>query len=88
MNPVRKDDMSWKFIHSLPWNLFSRLNIFDHFKGLWPFAHCIGGVAGPAEFDVGYPCSPIPFHIPVAESAVQTSCLFVVDMIEEDGLID
>jgi hypothetical protein len=88
MNPVWKDNKLWKLIHPLPWNLFSHLNIFDHFKSLWPFAHCIGGVAGPAEFDVGYSCGAISFNIPVAESTVQTSCLFVVDMIEEDGLID
>jgi hypothetical protein len=88
VDPVWKDNKPWKLIHPLPWNLFSRLNIFDHFKSLRPFAHCIGGVAGSAEFDVGYSCGAIPFDIPVAKSAVQTSCFFVMNMIEENGLID
>jgi hypothetical protein len=45
-------------------------------------------MAGSAEFDIWYPCSSVPFHIPVAEGTVQTDSFFVMDMIEEDGLID
>jgi hypothetical protein len=44
-------------------------------------------MAGSTEFDIWYPCSSVPFHIPVAEGTVQTDCFFVMNMIEKDGLI-
>jgi hypothetical protein len=88
VNPVGKDDMPWQFIHPLPGNLFVRLHIFDHFKCLRSFAHRIGRMTGPTEFDVWNPCNPIPFHISVAESTVQIGGFLMMDMIEKNGLID
>jgi hypothetical protein len=40
------------------------------------------------EFNVWNPCNTIPFYEAMAESTVQIYHLFVVDMIEEDGLIN
>jgi hypothetical protein len=88
VNPVGKDDMSRKFIHSLPGDLLACLHILNDFQRLRSLAHRIGGVAGATEFDIGYSCSAVPFHIPVAESTVQTDCFFVMNMIEKNGLID
>jgi len=87
VNPVGKDDEPREFVHPFPWDLFSRLNIFNHFKGLRSLAHCIGGVAGSTEFDVWYSCSAVSFHIPMAEGTVQTDSFFVMNMIEKNGLI-
>jgi hypothetical protein len=41
VNPMRKDDKAWKFIHPLPWNLPACLYIFDNFKCLRPLTDCI-----------------------------------------------
>src|SRR4030042_1431600 len=65
VNPVRKDDMSWKFIHPLPRDLPACLHILNNFQRLRSLAHCIGGVASATEFDVGYSCGTIPFNIPM-----------------------
>jgi hypothetical protein len=42
----------------------------------------------PAEFNVRDSCHAIFFHIPVAERAVQFGHLFVMDVIEENGLVN
>jgi len=88
MNPMGEDDKFWKLIHSLPLNFSSRLNIFYHFKRFWPFANRIRDVASSTEFNIGNPCRPIPLCISMAEGAVQINCLFVMDMIEENRLVD
>jgi hypothetical protein len=88
MNPVGKDDMSRKFIHSLPRNLLACLHILNDFQCFRSLAYCIGGVTGPTEFNVWNSCSAVPFHITVAEGTVQTDCFFVMNVIEEDGLIN
>jgi hypothetical protein len=88
MNPVREDNKTRKFIHPLPRNLFPRFYIFHDFKCLWPFADCIAGMAGLAEFNVWNSCNTIPFNIPVAECAVQMGYLFMVNMIKKDRLLD
>jgi len=88
MNPMRKNDKSREFIHSLPWDLSPRLNIFYHLQSLRPFADRIRGVASSTEFNIGNPCRPVPLCITMAEGAVQIDCLFMMDMIEENGLVD
>jgi hypothetical protein len=45
-------------------------------------------MAGSTEFDIWDSGSSVPFHISVAEGTVQADRLFVMDMIEKDGLID
>jgi hypothetical protein len=42
----------------------------------------------PTEFNVRDSCHAIFFHIPVAERAVQFGHLFVMDVIEENGLVN
>jgi len=88
MNPMRKNNKSGKLVHSLPLNFSPRLNIFYDFKRFWPFADRIRGVASSTELNIGNPCRPIPLCISMAEGAVQIDCLFVMDMIEENGLVD
>ena len=88
MNPVGKDDKAWKFIHPLPWDLFTCLYIFDDFKCLRSFTDRIARMAGSTELNVWNPRGTIPFDIAVAERTVQMGCFFVMDMIEKDGLID
>jgi hypothetical protein len=88
VNPVGKYHKFWKFIHPLPWNVYPRLNIFDHFKCLRSLADCIGRMTGPTELDVWNSSNTIPLHISVAESTVQIGGFLVMDMIEKNGLID
>jgi hypothetical protein len=45
-------------------------------------------MTGSTELNVWNPCGTISFDIAVTECAIQIGCLFVVDMIEKDGLID
>jgi hypothetical protein len=45
-------------------------------------------MAGLTELNIWNPCGPIPFDIPMAEKTVQMGYFFVMNMVEEDGLID
>jgi hypothetical protein len=45
-------------------------------------------MAGSTEFDIRNPSSAVSFDITVAKGAVQTDCFFVMNMIEQDGLIN
>ena len=45
-------------------------------------------MAGPTDFDIWEAGNTFPFDIAVAERAIQFCYLFVMDMIETDGLID
>ncbi len=45
-------------------------------------------MAGPAEFDIWDSCDTIPFHMAMAEGTVQFRRLFMVDVVESDGLLD
>ncbi len=88
MDPVGKDDEFRHLIHPLPGDRSSGLDISDHFQGLGPFAQGIGGVAGPAEVDIGDPSHPVLLHIAMAEGAIEVGLLFMDGMVEEDGLFD
>jgi hypothetical protein len=88
MNPVGKDDKLRELIHLLPWNLFSRLRIFNDFKRFRLLAHCVGGMASLAEFNVGETRGAMPFGISVAEIAVQIERLRMAYMVKKNGLID
>jgi len=79
--------MAWKFIHPLPGNLFLGLNILDHFQRFRPLAHGIRCVTGPADLNIGNPGDALPFHIAMAKGAAQIGCLFMMNMIEQDGLV-
>src|SRR3990172_11858041 len=87
VNPVREDHVARKFIHPLPGNLLFRLNILDDFQYLGPFTHGIRCVTSPADFNIWNPGNALPFHITVAKRTAQIGRLFVVDMVEQDGLI-
>ena len=87
MDPVREDDKFRELVHPLPWNLLPRFHISDHFQCLGSFTDGIARMAGLTEFDVGNPGNTISIHVAVAERTVQFCHLFVVDMIEQDGLI-
>lgn len=73
---------------TLPRDLFTCLHIFDDFKYLRSFTDRIARMTGSTELNIWNPCDTIPFDIAVAEGTVQMGCFFVVNMIEEDGLID
>ncbi len=88
MDPVRKNDKRRKLIHPLPRNRLAVLHIPDHLQSLRSLADCVGGMAGLAEFNVRDACDTISFDIAVAESAVQFGHLFVMDVIESNGLVD
>jgi len=45
-------------------------------------------MAGSTEFDIWNPSSAVSFDITVAKGTVQTDSFFVMNMIEEDGLVD
>jgi len=45
-------------------------------------------MAGPAEFDIGDSCDTIPYYMAMTEGTVQFRHLFVVDVVESDGLLD
>jgi hypothetical protein len=45
-------------------------------------------MAGSTEFDIRNPSSAVSFDITVAKGTVQTDCFFVMNMIEQDGLIN
>jgi hypothetical protein len=45
-------------------------------------------MAGSTEFDIRNPSSAVSFDITVAKGTIQAGCIFVMDMIEEDGLVD
>jgi len=45
-------------------------------------------MAGLTEFDIRDACDTIPFHMAMTEGTVQFRHLFVVDVVESDGLID
>jgi hypothetical protein len=45
-------------------------------------------VAGLADLNIRKACNPFSFDIAVAEGTVQLGHLFVVDVIEADGLFD
>jgi hypothetical protein len=45
-------------------------------------------MTGSTELNVWNPCNTISLYIAMAEGTVQTDRFFVVDMIEENGLID
>ncbi len=45
-------------------------------------------MASPTEFDIWYSCSAVPFHIPVTEGTVQIDCIFMMNMIKKNGLIN
>ena len=70
VNPVREGNIFWEFVHPVPWDFPICLHIFDHFQCLRSLTHGIRCMAGSTEFDVWYPCSTIPFYIPVAEGAI------------------
>jgi len=88
MNPVGKDHKFGKFIHPLPGDLLSLLNIFHHFKGFRLLAEGICGMAGTTEVDVRDRCGAVFFWIAMAEETVQIGCLLMADMVKENGLID
>jgi hypothetical protein len=70
MDPVRKHHIWGKFIHPLPKDLSACFHKLDHFECLRPLADCITGMTSPAEANIWNPCSPMPFHIAMAEKAV------------------
>lgn len=88
MDPVRKNDKRRELIHPLPWNRLPVLHVSDHLQSLRSLADCVGRMAGLAEFNVRDACDTIPFDIAVAESAVQFGHLFVMDVVESNGLVN
>jgi len=80
--------MSRKLVHSLPRNLLACLHIPNDFQRLRSLAHGIRGMAGSTEIDIRNSSSAVPLHVPVAEGAIQIGNFFVMNMIEENGLIN
>jgi hypothetical protein len=88
VNPMGKDDKAWKFVHPLPRNLPACLHILDNLKCLRSFTDHIARMTSLTELDIGNPCNPIHLYKAVTEGTVQMYHLFVMDMVEKDGLID
>jgi hypothetical protein len=88
MDPVGKDDERRELIHPFPWDRLAVLHISDDFQCLGPLADGVARMAGLAEFDIRDSCDAIPFHMAMTEGTVQVRHLFVMDVVESDGLID
>jgi len=88
VDPVRKNDVGRKFIHPLPRNPFPCFHVFHNLQRFGPLADGIARMACPAEIDIRNSRNPVPLHKSVAERAVQLRDLFVVDVVEQNGLLD
>ena len=88
MDPVGKDDEGRQLIHPDPWDHPAGCHKVDHFQCLRSFADGVTGMAGLAEFDIRDSCDTIPFGMAMTEGTVQFRHLFVVDVVESDGLLD
>jgi hypothetical protein len=88
MNPMRKDNKGWKFVHPLPRNSLICFHISDNLYRLGPLTDCIAEMTGSTDFDVRDSSSTVFTDKPVAEKTVQLGHFLVVDMIEPDRLVN